>query len=453
MVLSPRTAGPGTENREDGAVAIVVAVSMVILFGMLAIVIDLGYARSTRLEAQLAADSAALAAAQELSESAGLTTEQAETIAVAEAEPFVVNNLGITTTAWNSCPDCVQVNLAAQNVTITLPAQANSFFSGIYGRQTITVSGRSTATWSSGLPGDCLLCGLRNVTVFRDTLVQGGDVLIDGTLDNSWWHDLTVHPGNAFYGSLLGASPTVDEGFLSESSSLPVTDPFAGTAVADPWSVLPDPSDIPQTTVVMGGTCSPPEGSSVSYITTEYVAKCRTFEDGVYLVIPTSDSPRPIRLGSYSLVTGDVTGDNVLLMATCRNSTTGKPENCATASSRFGSYFDSAYQNVDLSGVVDTTGDLAPFQGFTLLVDPASLSIWQYLSTSSTNKSLHIEGNVDVPAQYLSITAPTTIAGQLIVGKDLTLGPSCSSTPVTINAPTTVLAPRPVGEVRLTTDG
>lgn len=452
MVLTPRSASPDVEEREVGAVAIMVAITVVVLFGLLAIVVDLGYARGRRLEAQVAADSAALAAAQELSESSGLTTEQAETVAMTEAEPFVVNNLGITTSTWMSCPDCVQVDLATQQVTITLPAQADSSFSGIYGHQTITIFGQSTATWSSGLPGDCLLCGLQKVTVSQDTLVQGGDVLVGDTLVITPGYDLTVSPGNAFYGALLGTEPTVDSGFLAETSSIPVTDPFAGTAVGDPWSVLPAPDDIPPTQVIPDGICSPPHGS-VSYITTEYVAKCRTLTDGMYLVVPTSGDPEPIRLGSSPLVTGDVTGDNVLLMATCWNSGTGKPEDCATASSRNSPFFDDSGQNVDLSGIIATTGDLAPFQGFTLLVDPASLSNTQSLSTPSVTKTLRIEGNVYVPTQNLSIAGPTEIAGQLIVGKDLALGPSCSTSPATISIPTTVLAPRPASEVRLITDG
>jgi hypothetical protein len=446
MVLRPEA-----EDRESGAVAIVVAVSVVILFGLLAIVVDLGYARGLRLGAQLAADSAALAAAQELSESSGLTAEQARHLAITQAEPFVVNNLGITTDMWNDCVGCVQVDLTARRVTIALPRHVDSSFSGIYGHQTITVSGQATATWSSGPPGDCLLCGLRDVVVSRDTQIHDGNALIGGTLVNTQGYDLTATSGNILYGALSGADPEVDSGFLAASSPVPVTDPFAGTAVSDPWSVLPDPSAIPPTTVVMGGTCSAPYGS-VSYITAEYVAKCRTFAEGMFLVIPTAGHSRPIRLGSYYLVTGEVTGNNVLLMATCRNDETGKPEDCATASSGYGSYFDRSGQDVDLSGIVATTGDLAPFQGFTVLIDPANLSVGQNLSTSSTSKSLRIEGNVYAPKQHLSITAPTTIAGQLIVGDDLALGPSCSSTPVTISAPTTVSAPRPPGTVRLVTD-
>ena len=58
--LRARVAGRRTD--ETGAVAVLVAVLSLVLFGLAALVVDLGMARDTRRMAQNTADSAALAA-------------------------------------------------------------------------------------------------------------------------------------------------------------------------------------------------------------------------------------------------------------------------------------------------------------------------------------------------------------------------------------------------------
>ena len=58
--------GGGLKNRQGGAVAVTVGVSMVMLIGFLALVIDLGHLYITKTELQNAADAAALAGAKEL---------------------------------------------------------------------------------------------------------------------------------------------------------------------------------------------------------------------------------------------------------------------------------------------------------------------------------------------------------------------------------------------------
>lgn len=63
MVHAVRRAG----SSDSGAVAIVVAVSAVVLFGFAALVVDVGDAQDLKSQAQTALDSAALAAARQLS--------------------------------------------------------------------------------------------------------------------------------------------------------------------------------------------------------------------------------------------------------------------------------------------------------------------------------------------------------------------------------------------------
>ena len=51
---------------DEGAIAIVVAIFSLVAFGFAAVVVDLGYARTVKLRAQDAADSAALGGAAAL---------------------------------------------------------------------------------------------------------------------------------------------------------------------------------------------------------------------------------------------------------------------------------------------------------------------------------------------------------------------------------------------------
>jgi Putative Flp pilus-assembly TadE/G-like len=86
---------------ESGAVAVLVGVLTLVLFGIAALVVDLGLARDTRRQAQNAADSAALAAANTLY-LAGVANPAA---AVAAAKEYAADNFGTTDADWARCTD------------------------------------------------------------------------------------------------------------------------------------------------------------------------------------------------------------------------------------------------------------------------------------------------------------------------------------------------------------
>lgn len=97
------TSRPRRPRRDEGgAVAILVAVSAVVLFTLAALVVDLGQARDVRAQAQNTADASALAAANAMY----LTTLEPDTAgAVAAAKEVARKNLGIPAAAWDSCTD------------------------------------------------------------------------------------------------------------------------------------------------------------------------------------------------------------------------------------------------------------------------------------------------------------------------------------------------------------
>lgn len=445
-------------HRDQGTVAIVVAIMVVVLFGLVAIVVDLGQARDVRRQAQLAADSAALAAAHVLSEAPDPDDDTTQASAVSAAGKYAHNNLGVPQSDWDACTTCVTIDPAGKQVTVRLPADSPVSFAGIYGVDSVTVSASATASWGADLPGDCLLCVTGDATVDRvvggDVTVNDGDVRVGGALDVQFPHTLDVNAGNAFYGSSVGTTPTVDPGYRNEAGLTGFTDPYAGSAVHDPWSVLPslDSGDIANPDGA--GRCRPHSGGSVGFLYAPDAGACRSFAPGIYLIIPRPHAnplfdpgAYEIRLGSAGAVTGS---SDVLLLPTCSDGTSGLPVACS------GSHTDGAYlqrpgSDVTLSGVTDATGLLAPFQGFSIIVDPGNTSTGQQLGSSS-GADLDITGSVYAPGQHLTVNDRTRITGQLIAGTDLTVGSgwfSCAGACLTLDAPTTVLPPPDSAPVRL----
>ena len=81
-----------TPSRQSGAVMIVFGLSLAILIGFLALVVDLGRTYVVRTELQNAADAAALAGAKDLNQtSAGVTSAVATAIAMAAQNKYLFN--------------------------------------------------------------------------------------------------------------------------------------------------------------------------------------------------------------------------------------------------------------------------------------------------------------------------------------------------------------------------
>src|SRR5215213_2110872 len=93
-------------SRSDvGAVAVLTAVLAVVLFGLAAIVVDLGMARDNRRQAQNTADAAALAATNALYATRAPNLNQPGDFdaAVAAAKEYAAKNYGTTQGEWSGC--------------------------------------------------------------------------------------------------------------------------------------------------------------------------------------------------------------------------------------------------------------------------------------------------------------------------------------------------------------
>lgn len=101
---------PNSPRNQRGAVAIIVGLSLFILVGMLALVLDLGHLYVVKTELQNAADAAALSGAKELDGTvAGIGRAQTRAIEAAGLNKFDFKANSVTITAANlqvgSCPD------------------------------------------------------------------------------------------------------------------------------------------------------------------------------------------------------------------------------------------------------------------------------------------------------------------------------------------------------------
>jgi hypothetical protein len=131
---------------ERGAVLIITAILMVVLLGIAAFAVDLGYAYESRRQVQNSADAAALGAAQDLPDLP--TTES-------DAKSLSLTNLPHGSFPWSTCADsgslavsapdtnCVSYDTSFTRVRVRVPEQSMPTFFG----RVLGVS--STSTWAS----------------------------------------------------------------------------------------------------------------------------------------------------------------------------------------------------------------------------------------------------------------------------------------------------------------
>jgi hypothetical protein len=131
-----------------------VVISLVVLLGMAALVIDIGYVYYTHRSLQASADAAALAGAQELPDPTRAAQVAAEYTAVAGAKNERGDVNGVTTTITTKCltsiPGCDPVNA----VVVVEKAPTKTFFAGVLGINSFNIKATSTA---------CSPCGVKPI--------------------------------------------------------------------------------------------------------------------------------------------------------------------------------------------------------------------------------------------------------------------------------------------------
>jgi hypothetical protein len=257
------------ERDQRGATAIIVSLFTVfVLFGISALVVDLGFARDQKQASQISSDAAALAGATVLYQTGGTTGCSVSPClkqAVQAVEAYTQKNFPqITNTMWGSCTDankgyvyagafdagyvttnCVSFfdNSNSANSTqpykvrVVTPTIANpTFFGGLTGTSSVPIG---TSARAKLLPGQTRSCGL---CLLGSTMndVGNGSVEVDGAAihSNAGFSVgpnglVTTNPPTSTITTVKGCSPV--GGCVPASTSAPaITDPYAGISSIPP---------------------------------------------------------------------------------------------------------------------------------------------------------------------------------------------------------------------------
>lgn len=160
-MASHRLAPRHRQDRERGQVVVLVVLLLVVLLGMAAFVIDVGYAYYAHRSLQASADAAALAGAQELPDGVKAKAVANEYSASDGSKNERRDIDDVTTTVTVKCltsiPGCDPSNPAEVNAVVVLErAPTKTFFAGLLGIDTFKVTARSTA---------CSPCGVKPLDI------------------------------------------------------------------------------------------------------------------------------------------------------------------------------------------------------------------------------------------------------------------------------------------------
>lgn len=260
-------------NRDEGgAIAIVVAISAVLLFVLAALVVDLGLARDTRRQSQNATDASALAAANALYPTGGTCktvnpngsmTSPCFADAISAAKSYAATNFNVTAANWAGCGDDAKywapsgstpcISFTDDTLTTSQPVQptkvrvlmpgrrVDTTFGNLAGVSHVDVGAGARATVVAGGKASCGLCLLGT----GNHVIQNGDVTVNGT---------SVQTNGNLSTQQNNGSVTVTNGTVSvqgtatgqiqpaaQTGAGTLTDPLGGIAIPGPgntWSGL-----------------------------------------------------------------------------------------------------------------------------------------------------------------------------------------------------------------------
>jgi hypothetical protein len=176
-------------DRDDrGAIAVLVAVFALVMFGLAAIVVDLGMVRVTKADVHAAADAASLAGAAALYDEPSTTPRLAA--AVTAVKDSAERN-GTARSEWDACSAAVSGPWVASAATTCImfdssssprrvrvvipPRRVDAAFGGLLGYSGTDTTAESVAQARDRSMQDCSLC----IDDFLD-VDNDGDVLVDG---------------------------------------------------------------------------------------------------------------------------------------------------------------------------------------------------------------------------------------------------------------------------------
>lgn len=401
-------------RRDDsGAIAVVFAVSALILFVIAGLVVDLGLARDTRRDAQNAADASALAAANVLFPSsgsctAGAATPPCYTDAINSAQTFAQNNYDVTASDWALCADpnhyyypagstpCISFTDSTlttiqpaipSKIRVIVPVRnIKTAFGTLAGTSTVPVRAFARASLASTGTLPCGVCVLGTGTHSignGDITVSGASVYLNG--------NLSAGPNGG-----VSATPTGNTVSVQGTASGGCCSPTAITGAPK----LPDP--------LAGAITFPLSGTSGLSAKTDPCSQ----GPGKYDDVNLPNSTCTLTAGLY-VITGNwdfknntlLKGTGVTLYFTC--GTPAVPTVCNNAA---GGALDTKNGNIDIKA--PTTGTLA---NLAIAFDPTNISP----ISLQGNGTAAFTGTIYAPSSTIAFpgnSCATTFNAAIIVG-------------------------------------
>ncbi|HET9555943.1 MAG TPA: pilus assembly protein TadG-related protein, partial [Actinomycetota bacterium] len=314
------------------------ALSLTVLLGFAALVVDIGLNWATRTSAQTAADSAALAGASSLLSDGGVA-------AIGTVEEFLNRNvagLGDPADAdWANdgdvgngevvcwtMPDPVPVPLPgaicpddANALQVTTPPIVVRYaFAPLLGKTTSSIRARAAAGAGPAAPNNCVLCVLDpdDEAALAATAVGGIEVDGGGIVVNSDDADAVLLTGGTNVSAdqirVVGGIDLPIGGSLlppAEEGGPAVPDPLADLLTPEELPIQPTPDSIPARDITADTTLT----QGVYEHITVHAGATLTLEEGVYVVTDFT----PADPGFRVLDGGRVEGDGVTIYLACED--------------------------------------------------------------------------------------------------------------------------------------
>ena len=415
---------------ERGVIAVMFALLLVLMLGIMALVVDLGNARQQRRAAQAGADSSALAGGEAIESGMDRSTGTIPwSTVVTQIKNYAKANDNIPLSAWVGCSDtyklayrpdsgngntCISASTSSfpaptassvgDNVNylrVHLPASTvKSFFAKALGNKDLTVGASSTAKvvytvtqsqiTTQGAGGPCALCilnptGLTLDGQNGDVTITGGNVIVNSTSSTASSLNPNGHVTITTQGGAIGG-PGAPGNFTGSGYS---PAPSLLGAVTDPLANVPQCGNgSPGTT----NYCTPLSNKSDG-------KNGDALSPGIYSSMSNSHFLSP---GIYVL-TGDITlngndliqGDGVMLYFACSN----YPSPCAAGETGAG-VKATGNGALRITGIrqsdCTTTANLCPYVGMMSFADRnnAATQTWRGNGTNELGSASGISGTI-----------------------------------------------------------
>ncbi len=386
---------PPRREDESGAIAVLVAVFALVMFGFAALVVDLGAARDARRMSQNASDASALAAANAMYPSGSQVADVPA--AVTAAMSYASANHGVTATDWSTCTDgeafmvpsgstpCISFrpNLTRpEEVRVRMPVElVKTPFAGALGIKStdVAIASFAQAKMNVGGRSKCAFCvlgsGFLHDIQNGNVTVAGGDIHFNGNVSVS---------NN---GIVATDGQTTVEGYASGSLADYDPDPITGAApISDPLAAV----DFSTITAGLSPRSNPCVAGPGIYGSLSVRNEVCTLQPGTYVIAGGSGTTWDLAGNSST----QLRGTGVTLYFTCGSSTTPR----ACNSGETGATLDSSGNG----SVVLSAPTSGTWKGYAVVYDRNNTATFRMTGNGSsttvgtiylTSGKLRLDGN------------------------------------------------------------